>query len=78
MHESRHKHATRRPRRVGGRILSHEELEKIGTGSQERADRFQAMASPNSPSEHRVATEKSSTINKDMTMSFYSAEELET
>jgi len=59
-----------------GRFLSREELEKLRTSSQERTDKFEAKASPNNLNEVRAAIAKSTTISKDITMSFYNEEEL--
>ena len=53
LHESRHKHTVSRPRGVGGRFLSRDELEALETSVQERNDKSQAKVSPN---EYHVAT----------------------
>lgn len=68
MHESRHQHAATRPRGLGGRFLTREEMENLRTSSQERTDGFEARVSPNSPSEHRFAMKQLSKITKDMTI----------
>lgn len=77
MHESRHAHAARRPRGVGGRFVTREQCGKLRISSQERIDRSKAKTCPDYPSEHQVTMQQSPRLTKNLTTSFIGAAELE-
>lgn len=77
MYESRYQYIAIRPRELRGRFLTRKEIENLRTSSQEKTDRFKARVFPNSLSKYRFAIKQLLKITKNITISFYSLEELE-